>query len=76
MSGDNRELTPERYIDVKQMDHQDKTQLQVIKLQNTISKGEIKIIIEKEYLFLQALQALEKTKTTHARGKSVVVIHK
>ena len=39
-----------------------------------IAKGTIGLVIERLYAFNQALQALEKTETRHARGKLVVKI--
>lgn len=39
-----------------------------------VSNKEIKIIIEKEYLFKDALDALNKVSTRHVRGKTVIII--
>lgn len=72
VSGYNTKIEPVRNIIVKQMEHHQETQLKVVELVNAISRGEIKIVIEKEYTFDQALKALEKTETRHARGKLVV----
>lgn len=72
VSGDNTEVIPERNISVRQMDHHDNTRQKVIELVGAISKGEIEIVIEKKYPFEQALEALKKTETRHARGKLVV----
>ena len=44
----------------------------MIQLLRAISKDEIQVVIEKEYSFGQALDALRKTETRHARGKVVV----
>lgn len=72
VSGYNDTITPERGIVAKQIEHQEQTQQKVVELVNAISNGEIKIVIEKEYPFEQALDALKKTETRHARGKLVV----
>lgn len=73
VSGDNEFVTEEREIVIDQMNHHDDMYPRISELLNSISKGEIKIVIEKEYPFEQALQALEKTETKHARGKQVVL---
>lgn len=44
----------------------------VIELVNAISNAEIQVVIEKEYAFEQALEALKKTATRHAKGKLIV----
>lgn len=72
VSGDNLQVKPEREILVDQIGHHPDTHQKVIALVNDISKGKIKLVIEKEYGFYQALEALEKTETRHARGKLVV----
>ena len=72
VSGDNAQVTPERRISVRQMGHGSDTQRQVRDLVDAIAKGEVQVVIEKEYPFEQALEALEKTETRHARGKLVV----
>ena len=72
VSGDNDQVAPVREISVKQIGHHTDTQKKVIELINSISTGEIHIEIEKEYPFENAIEALEKTETRHARGKLVV----
>lgn len=72
VSGYYDAITPERGIVAKQMDHHDDTQNKVVELVNDISDGKIKLVIEKEYSFEHALDALIKTETRHARGKLVV----
>lgn len=74
VSGDHHQVIPERSIDVKQIGHHDSTRKQVLQLVDDISKRKIKLVIEREYPFLKALEALEKTETRHARGKSVVTL--
>lgn len=74
VSGDNLQVTPQRNIDVQQIGHHVSTHHMVVQLVDDISKSNIKLVIEKEYPFSKALDALEKTETRHARGKSVVVV--
>lgn len=74
VSGDNKVVSPQRNIQVRQMDHQLFTNNELIELVNQISNEKVKIVIEKEYPFLHALDALEKTETRRARGKVVVKI--
>lgn len=72
VSGDSAGVRPERNITVRQMGHDPGTQEKIKELLQAISAGEIKVVIEKEYSFDEALQALQKTETRHARGKLVV----
>ena len=72
VSGYYDTITPERGIVAHQMEHHDGTQQKVVDLVSAISNGEIKLVIEQEYPFEQALDALMKTETRHARGKLVV----
>lgn len=72
VSGDSAHVSPERNITVEQMGHHADTQELVIDMVNSISEGKIKSVIEKEYPFDEAIQALEKTETRHARGKMIV----
>ncbi len=74
VSGDNMSVIPERYIDVQQMGHHDDMDQKMHQFISDVSEGNIKIVIEKEYSFSEALDALEKTETRHARGKSVVIL--
>lgn len=57
------------------MGHQLFTNQEMIKLTNKISQEKVKVVIEKEYSFKDALDALKKTETRNARGKSVVKIN-
>jgi len=75
VSGDNTSVTPQRNIEVRQLSHQQDTHQKMIELVNAISQEKIKVVIEKEYLFEQALDALEKTETKRARGKLIVKIN-
>lgn len=72
VSGDSDQVVPERAIAVSQMGHHADTQQKVVELVDALAQGEIRIVIEKEYPFEQALEALQKTETRHARGKLVV----
>ena len=72
VSGDSDQVVAERAIAVSQMGHQADTQHKMVELVDTLARGEIKIVIEKEYPFEQALEALKKAETRHARGKLVV----
>ena len=74
VSGDSQTVTSERNIEVRQMGHQLFTNLEMIALINKIEQGKIKVVIDKEYSFKNALDALEKTETRSARGKSVVIM--
>lgn len=72
VSGDNSSVSSERDIEVRQMGHQLFANKELIELINKISNEEIKVVVEREYPFRYALDALEKTETRHARGKLVV----
>ncbi len=72
VSGDSGQVVAERNITVRQMEHTMFAQKELTHLVNAISKGEMLVAIEKEYPFNQALDALQKTETRHARGKLVV----
>lgn len=74
VSGDSQTVIPERNIEVRQMGHQLFTNQEMIELINKISQKKIELVIEKEYLFQNALDALKKTETRSARGKLVVKI--
>lgn len=74
VSGDSDKIKPVRNIIVKQMAHHQNTQQMLTEFVNDLSRGEINMVIEKEFPFENALEALQKTETRHARGKSVVFI--
>ena len=71
VSGDHVNVTPERNIHVSQMGHQTEYQ-EMVQLIEDISNGKINLVIENEYDFEDALSALAKTETRHARGKLIV----
>lgn len=74
VSGDSAQVTPERHITVQQIVHHPETQREVAGLVRAVASGAVRLVIEKEYPFVGALEALSKTETRHARGKSVVVL--
>lgn len=74
VSGDSHTVLPQRAIAIKQMGHSGISQGQMLKLIEDISDNKIQLTIEREYSFSEALSALEKTETRHARGKVVVTI--
>jgi NADPH:quinone reductase-like Zn-dependent oxidoreductase len=73
VSGDNN-FKSERNITVEQFQHHQETQQALVKLVEDIAAGRILIVIEQVYPFEQAISALEKTETRHARGKLVVSV--
>lgn len=72
VSGDHTSVSPQRNIEVRQMGHELFTNQEMKELIHEISKEKIKVVIEKEYVFQNALEALQKTESRRARGKSVV----
>lgn len=72
VSGDQDQIQSQRGIIPEQIAHSYKTQQKMSEFIEAISNGEIQVVIEKEYPFEQALVALKKTETRHARGKLVV----
>lgn len=74
VSGDSAQIRPERGITVQQISHSPATQIRVAGLVQDMASGTVQVVIEKEYPFAEALDALKKTETRHARGKSVVVL--
>jgi NADPH:quinone reductase-like Zn-dependent oxidoreductase len=65
---------PERGIRVEQFPHRADTKREMAELIDDISTGRIRLVLEHVYPFDQALKALEKTETRHARGKLVVTV--
>ncbi len=74
VSGDSAQVVPERGVVIEQMGHHHDTQQKVIQMVHDIAKGAIQLVIEKEYQFDEALDALMKTETRHARGKLVATL--
>jgi NADPH:quinone reductase-like Zn-dependent oxidoreductase len=61
-----------RNIAVFQFEHHDETQQAVAQLASDIADGQVRLVLEHIYPFEQAIDALQKTETRHARGKIVV----
>lgn len=77
VSGDNQTVIPQRNIQVRQMGHQFFTTKELTELVDKIAHKKIQVVIEKEFPFSDALDALRKTETRRARGKLIVnAIHK
>lgn len=70
VSGDPFE--PERDIRVEQFRHRPDSGQDRIDLLKEIAEGRIHLVLEKIYPFEEAVAALEKTETRHARGKLIV----
>ena len=73
VSGDDQ-AEEERGVSVRQLQHHQETQSALLQLLADIDAGKVKIVIEHVYPFAQALDALKKTETRHARGKLVVKV--
>lgn len=71
VSGDSAHVVSERQIRVEQMGHNTDRQA-LVDFVEAISKSEIEVVLEKEYPFDKALEALQKTETRRARGKLIV----
>ena len=74
VSGDSHTVAPERNITIRQMAHSQGAKDKIKLLLDQIAAGTIKLTIENEYPFLEALDAVKKTETRQARGKVVVTI--
>lgn len=72
VSGDNEAVPAERNILVAQIGHSNDTNKLLNDLVHSLASGNIKVVIEQEFEFEKAMEALEKTETRHARGKLVV----
>ncbi|MGH3503022.1 MAG: NADP-dependent oxidoreductase [Nocardioidaceae bacterium] len=72
VSGDP--CAPQRGIRVEQFPHRADPSKEMAELVTDISTGRIRLVLEHVYPFDQALSALEKTETRHARGKLVVKV--
>lgn len=66
---------PQRGIRVEQFPHRADTGKDMAELVTDISTGRTRLVLEHIYPFEQAVTALEKTETRHARGKLVVTVH-
>jgi NADPH:quinone reductase-like Zn-dependent oxidoreductase len=72
ISGD--QVTPERKITVEQVMHHPETRRELSQLAADVAAGRVRVVVERAYPFEDALAALEKTMTRHARGKIVLTI--
>lgn len=72
VSGDT--VPSRRNIKVFQFEHHQETQQAVAQLVSDIDEGGVRLVLEHIYPFKQALDALQKTETRHARGKLVVCL--
>lgn len=70
VSGD--QAPSRRNIVVTHIEHHPETRQRLARLVSEIAAGRIQLVIERVYPFKQAVDALEKTETRHARGKIVV----
>lgn len=64
----------ERDIRIEQFVHREDISKEMAELVNNIATGRIRLVLEHIYPFAEALSALEKTETRHARGKLVVTV--
>lgn len=74
VSGDSQHMNAVRGIAVRQMGHDMAAHQKMIELVQEIAVGKINVVIEKQYSFDEALDALQKAETRHARGKLVVTV--
>lgn len=72
VSGDSAES--QRGISVFQFQHHADTATALAKLVSNVAEGRPRLVLERIYPFKQALEALEKTETRHARGKLTVTM--
>jgi NADPH:quinone reductase-like Zn-dependent oxidoreductase len=70
VSGD--QAPSRRNIVVSHIQHHPETRQSLARLVSEIADGRIQLVIERVYPFKQAINALEKTETRHARGKIVI----
>lgn len=72
ISGD--QVTPERNIVVEQMMHHPETRQELFQLGADVAAGRVRVVVEEVYPFERGIEALEKTETRHARGKTILTI--
>lgn len=70
------QLNGERDISVRPLAHDVDVKQELKTMMAQIARNEIQLTIEKVYPFAQALDALQKTTTRHARGKIVIDLEK
>lgn len=72
ISGD--QVRADRGIVVEQVMHSPETREEFLDVAAEIASGRMQVVIEQTFPFDQAVAALEKTETGHARGKVIVTI--
>lgn len=72
ISGD--QVRTERNIGVAQMMHNADTRPEFLQMASDVASGRMRVVIEQVYPLEEAMAALEKTETGHARGKIIVTI--
>ncbi|AXI00251.1 NADP-dependent oxidoreductase [Sporosarcina sp. PTS2304] len=72
VSGD--QFRPQKPINIKPFPYQDDVSNELLQLMEKIYSGTIQLVIEQEYPFERALEALRKTETRRARGKLVITM--
>ncbi len=70
VSGDR--FAPVRDVRVEQLAHRPDARRELADLVAAVAEGRIRMVVERVYPFAEAVSALEKTETRHARGKLVV----
>lgn len=74
VSGDSDSAPSERGIRVEQFQHRPDVGADMATLVDDIAAGHVRLVLERVYDFEDAVAALEKTETRHARGKLVVTV--
>ena len=64
----------ERNISIRPLSYQADVKQELTTMMRQIAKNEMQLTIEKVYPFDKALEALQKTRTRHARGKVVIEV--
>lgn len=73
VSGYGAPIVAQRGIRVEQFEHRgDGARADMDQLMDDITTGQVRLVLERIYPFDEAIVALEKTETRHARGKIVV----
>lgn len=70
------QLSGVRHISIRPLDHKVDVKQELTTMMTQISRHDIQLTIEKVYPFANALDALQKTTTRHARGKVVIDLEK
>lgn len=75
VSGDAGSVVAQRGISVEQFQHRgEAARADMAQLINDIASGQVRLVLEHVYPFDEAMAALEKTETRHARGKLAVAV--